>query len=232
MSRPLLLDLFCGAGGAAVGYHRAEFEVLGVDINPQPRYPFSFIREDALEYARRYGSKFDAIHASPPCQSHTRLKHQIKNVPHRKRFRDVLEETQDVLRKVGLPWVIENVPGAPLEPTVILCGTTFDLEADGYELRRHRIFKATFPIPPVGPCRHRHRPVTVACSHVFVCKIPKPPKTWQESVGLSVGRRLMGIEWMNQHELGESIPPAYTEYIGRFLLTDVLRRKGLNPAVK
>lgn len=151
-----LLDLFCGAGGAAMGYHRAGFdEIVGVDNRPMPRYPFTFVLADALEYVREHGHEFDAIHASPPCQAFSALK-TMKNA---KQHPDLLTPTRALLQSIGKSWVIENVYGAPMyHPLIILCGTMFDLElADGSgELRRHRIFEHSFPIGLVPQCRHRN----------------------------------------------------------------------------
>jgi hypothetical protein len=120
--RPRLLDLFCGAGGAAVGYHRAGFDVVGVDINPQPRYPFEFHQADAMTFPL---DGFDAIHASPPCQAYSHGTPPDKRSNHP----DLLDATRDRLNAAGLPWVIENVPRAPLRSPVILCGSQFDLTA-------------------------------------------------------------------------------------------------------
>lgn len=234
MIRPLLLDMFCGAGGAAVGYHRAGFEVVGVDIHPQPRYPFSFIREDALEYAARYGSGFDAVHASPPCQSYSAMQATNKSRGRKPRFCGMIPDVQGVLRSTALPWVIENVVRSDLEPTVILCGTMFGLRVKGYELRRHRLFKCSFPVPMPGECDHRSQSVFVSTSgakHNHWNK-SRMEKNWTVPVPGRVARELMNVDWMNEFELGESIPPAYTEYIGRFLMAEVLRRKGLETAGK
>lgn len=116
-----LLDLFCGAGGAGEGYRRAGFEVVGVDIKPQPKNPHRFIQGDALEYLAEHGGEYDAIHASPPCQAHCDLKHMwnAKDNP------DLIGPTRELLQKIGRPYIIENVEGAPLISPIILCGTMF-----------------------------------------------------------------------------------------------------------
>lgn len=150
-TKPRLLDLFCGAGGCARGYQMAGFHVTGVDINPQPRYAGDvFIQGDALEYCREHGREFDVIHASPPCQAFTALKSMWNSREHA----DLLTPTRDLLRELRRPYVIENVPGAPMENPIILCGSMFKLGCDDAELRRHRLFE-TWPIWPLTPpCDH------------------------------------------------------------------------------
>lgn len=136
--RPRLLDLFCGAGGAAMGYHRAGFEVVGVDIKPQPRYPFEFIQYDALGFVASHGKEFDAIHASPPCHEYSTATRHRKN--RGITYPDLLPGTQKALRGIGKPYVIENVPGAKalLSDPMLLCGGMFDLG-----VMRHRYFEST-----------------------------------------------------------------------------------------
>src|SRR6185503_7225741 len=140
--KPRLLDLFCGAGGAAMGYHRAGFEVVGVDIEPQPRYPFQFWQADVMEWlpaymndARRYE---DAIHASPPCQAYSHGSVRFRNEG--KEYPDLLSSTRDLLERTGLPWVIENVPGAPMLPDIKICGC----QVGHPELRRVRWFETSW----------------------------------------------------------------------------------------
>jgi hypothetical protein len=131
MTRPRLLDLFCGAGGAAMGYYRAGFDVVGVDIKKQPNYPFEFIWDDALEAVTDLACGFDAIHASPPCQHYMRSGMVRKDLAP-----DLVGQTRIALETAGLPWVIENVPGAPIRPDIVLCGSMF-----GLGVRRHRWFE-------------------------------------------------------------------------------------------
>lgn len=145
MSKRWLLDLFCGAGGASVGYHRAGFEVVGVDLHPQPDYPFEFWQADALTFDL---TGFDAVHASPPCQLHTRAKHLRVAQGGESKALDLVEPTRARLRSLGVPYVIENVPGAPLHG-VTLCGSSF-----GLKVRRHRVFESNVYIPPLA-CDHR-----------------------------------------------------------------------------
>jgi DNA (cytosine-5)-methyltransferase 1 len=145
-----LLDLFCGAGGAAEGYRRAGFEVVGVDINPQPHYPFEFIQGDALRMLELCGGMqldkgFDAIHASPPCQAFTAYQRTgVPSIDHP----DLIEIVRWLLRNTGVPWVIENVTGAPLQNPIQLCGTGF-----GLKVQRHRLFETNFPLMSPG-CSH------------------------------------------------------------------------------
>ena len=205
-----LLDLFCGAGGAAMGYHRAGFEVVGVDINPQKHFPFEFHQADALEYVRKHGSEFDAIHASPPCQ-----RFSVGVPPHiRNKYPDLIAPTRDAISH--LPYVIENVRGAPLNATLILCGSMFGLESDtGLVLQRHRYFEAPWLSALSMACRHQPgKTVTVTGSGTTSGN----RKTLGRNIKTSEMREVMGIDWMNRDELSEAIPPAYTEFIGRKLM--------------
>lgn len=214
-ARPLLLDLFCGAGGCSVGYHRAGFDVVGVDVKPQPRYPFRFIKDDALDVLREllagrslYGihlSHFAAIHASPPCQAFT-----VARVIHGRKHLDLLTPTRKMLTQSGKPWVIENVPNAPMRADVILCGSMFNLESEAGGLIRHRWFEFWEPqLMLVPTCQHRRKTVSVFGhgGHIYH--------------GVNDWRTVMGIDWMTRDELAQAIPPAYTEYIGRQLMAIV-----------
>jgi DNA (cytosine-5)-methyltransferase 1 len=224
VSTPRLLDLFCCAGGAGMGYHRAGFEVVGVDIEPQPHYPFEFIQADALAYAASHADEFDVIHASPPCQVHSATANA-----HRVKHPDLLAPTRDLLRQLGRPYVIENVERAPLIDPVMLCGTMFGLRAadtDGVELQlqRHRLFETSFPVGMApAPCAHDSTPVGGSYKG---SRRRTPADRDQKRRGgytpaLSVRAELLGIDWMNmrnEHELAQAIPPAYTEFIGRQLI--------------
>ncbi|HKT54516.1 MAG TPA: DNA cytosine methyltransferase [Caulobacteraceae bacterium] len=210
--KPKLLDLFCCAGGAGTGYHQAGFEVVGVDINPQPHYPFAFIQADATRLDQRFLRFFDAIHASPPCQSFT-LAQRIQKREHP----DLVQTTRQMLAASGLPYVIENVEGAPLIDPVMLCGAMF------FELRvyRHRLFETNWALeaPP--------HPEHVAPQ----CMMGRPPKPGEfihvvgNFSGADVARAAMGIDWMSRDELSEAIPPAYTNYIGARLMAEVEARR-------
>lgn len=145
--RPRLLDLFCCAGGAGMGDHRAGFEVVGVDIEPQPRYPFEFHQADALEFFREHGHEFDAIHASPPCQAYTVLRVMHKD----RQYVDLVGDTRHALESVCRPWVIENVPGVPLRFGILLCGAMFP----PLRVYRHRYFESSFlMMQPQHPRHH------------------------------------------------------------------------------
>ena len=142
-NKPRLLDLFCCAGGAGMGYSRAGFDVVGVDLSPQKNYPFEFIQADALALDPKFLASFDAIHASPPCQSYSDLAKRNGNAHEWPRL---IEPVREILRSTGLPYVIENVEGAPMIDAVVLCGTMFP----GLRVLRHRLFEANFEIiaPP------------------------------------------------------------------------------------
>jgi DNA (cytosine-5)-methyltransferase 1 len=212
--RPRLLDLFCCAGGAGLGYYRAGFEVVGVDIDPQPNYPFEFVQADAITLEPKFLATFDAIHASPPCQSYSDLAKRNRNGHEWPRL---IEPVRKMLIKSGLLYVIENVEGAPLFNPVVLCGTMFP------QLRvlRHRLFEANFEI--IAPPHKKHPRV-----HTFDKRKSHYGKTdeWKDFVQVTGGgnctiaaaRAAMGIDWMNKYEINESIPPAYTQLIGEQLI--------------
>jgi DNA (cytosine-5)-methyltransferase 1 len=212
--KPRLLDLFCCAGGAGVGYSRAGFEVVGVDINPQSNYPLPFIQADVFSLKPKFIAQFDAIHASPPCQSYSDLAKRNRNAHEWPRL---IEPTRKMLVKSGLPWVIENVDGAPLRDPIVLCGTMFP----GLRVLRHRLFESNFPI--VQPLHEKHPKV-----HTFDRRKSHFGKTdeWKDFVQVTGGgnctlaaaRDAMGIDWMTKNEINESIPPVYTLYVGLQLL--------------
>lgn len=189
-----------------MGYWLAGFEVVGVDIAKQPRYPFAFFQADALEFVREYGHRFDAIHASPPCQAYSRLaaRHPQRAYP------DLVAATREALRESGKPYVIENVPEAPLENPVVLCGSAFYLGTEDYKLLRHRAFETNWPL--TGPeCSHDDRPTLSVAGHAG--------RASRNQSGSSAERRqAMEIPWLAADTLSEAIPPAYTEHIGWKLL--------------
>ena len=204
-----LLDLYCGAGGCSVGYKRAGFYVVGVDLHPQPRYPFEFVQGDALEYLRENWMRFDAIHASPPCQAHTAINHAKKGC-----IVSLVDDTRAELERIGLPYVLENVPGAPMRNAIMLCGTMF-----GLDVIRHRLFDSNMLLhaPPQG-CRHRGSVSdgTYVSVHgggqrsTHAIPYAEQRKRWEDA---------MGIGWMGtRKELVNAIPPGYTEYIGHQLM--------------
>lgn len=215
-----LLDLFAGAGGAGMGYHRAGFEVVGVDIEPQHRYPFTLRQSDALAalndmVAGDAPSDFDAIHASPPCQAFTKY----QNTGTVGEYPDLIAATRDLLNATGLPWVMENVEGAPLENPVKLCGTMFD---PPMEIQRHRLFETNWGLePPIWPCRHKLNGPdrypggrSVPRTGVSTGLVRRTVEIGSWDIPLAKQREAMGVDWMTLTELSESIPPAYTEFIG------------------
>lgn len=219
MTRPRLLDLFCCEGGAGAGYHAAGFDVVGVDIRRRDRYPFEFHRADALEFLADQGDRFDAVHASPPCQIHTHATHRNQGARTLELFTvtrhvDLVPQTREMLNAVGRPWVIENVPGARLTDPVTLCGSMFDLGVacrDGWrQLRRHRDFESPVPLLPPGPCRHTGPAVSVYGHGGYVD--PQPRKGYTAT--LAEALIVMGTPWMTLRGVAEAIPPAYTEWLG------------------
>jgi len=217
--RPRLLDLFCGAGGAAAGYARAGFDIVGVDHKPQPRYPFEFVQEDAIEALRMpLRVRFDAIHASPPCQRYSMISVVYGAAS---KHPDLIAQTRTLLRETGLPYVIENVVGAPLENPITICGSSL-----GLPLKRHRLFESNISLmaPSCAHGMHRKRykirqhgrELETAFCYVFGGgQAGQPVATWREA---------MEIDWMTVDELSQAIPPAYTELIGHQLL-DAIRVK-------
>lgn len=206
-SRPVLLDLFCGAGGAAVGYNRAGFRVIGVDTVDQPHYPYEFYRHDALTFPIE---GFDAVHASPPCQRYSAMNNGAWRAS--AHHPDLIAATRARLQASGLPYVIENVPGAPLVNPVMLCGSMFGLSADGFYLQRHRLFESNVPITGTRWCNHAGRAMSV------VGHGRSGGEMRGRTANAAQARELMGIDWCNRDGIAQAIPPAYTEWIGRQLL--------------
>jgi len=216
-----LLDLYCCAGGAAKGYADAGFEVVGVDIGPQPNYPFEFHQADAIEFVKEHGHEFDAIHASPPCQTFSRTK-----TLHGNEHPDLIEPTRDALVASGKPWVMENVVGAPLIDTIKLSGQHFNMTApdvDGVPLKlvRHRLFESNIVLR-VPDSFHENRHVQTASVYgAGGGWTPKhrdnPDRRGGYIPHTDVIKRLMGIDWMSKHEMSQSIPPVFTEWVGRQL---------------
>jgi DNA (cytosine-5)-methyltransferase 1 len=214
-----LLDLFCGAGGAAMGYHRAGFDVVGVDIRPQPNYPFEFHQADAMEILRWWANDwlnpldFDAIHASPPCQGYSTQTADPSKHPR------LIEPARALLKELGRPYVIENVEGARkhLIDPVRLCGSMF-----GLDLRRHRYFETNWPLEPV-PCDHGWQTPRFRSLDMSMVRAGKLASV----VGVHghinyegefpLRCKAMGIDWMTNDELVEAIPPLYTQHIGEYL---------------
>jgi DNA (cytosine-5)-methyltransferase 1 len=216
VSRPRLLDLFCGAGGAAMGYHRAGFDVIGVDINPQSNYPFTFIQADALDVLDHPSAGgYDAFHASPPCQHYSQMSKCRPGLA--ETYPDLVAPTRALLRATGLPYVIENVVGAPLENPTMICGSGL-----GMTLQRHRLFESNVALWGV-PCAHGQNRWNTDYGHATNRKRRRVPVIGEWRIRKHLQDEAMGIDWMTLPELSEAIPPAYTEHIGRQLI-DALER--------
>lgn len=204
-----------------MGYHHAGFEVVGVDINPQPHYPFEFHRADALEFVREHGHEFDAIHASPPCHDYTSLAGRTGS--------DgtgwLLPATRATLSQGDKPWVIENVEGAAMRADLTLCGSMFGLSAAGLLLVRHRLFESNASLRPPGPDRCAGKPV----AGVYGGGPQNYANHHRGGRGVKFNavdaRIALGIDWMTKKELNQAIPPAYTEYLGRQLMAQLEGRE-------
>jgi DNA (cytosine-5)-methyltransferase 1 len=212
---PVLLDLFCGGGGCSVGYNRAGFTVVGVDVSPQKRYPFEFHQDDAIEFCDKYGKDFDIIHASPPCQ-----KFSVTSSLWDRDHPDLINATRDVLVKSGKPYVIENVTRAPLVNPLMLCGTMF-----GLRVIRHRHFECS-PQILMSPMSCNHWAKASSNRSLNKDGIRVTPNLTDFDIMTIVGHDFivkdaaiaMGIDWMSSKEIAQAIPPAYTEYIGKCML--------------
>lgn len=228
MTRPRLLDLFCCQGGAAMGYHRAGFDVVGVDIELQPRYPFTFYQGDALHVLDcliegdgpiwLHAQPFDAIHASPPCQQFSRMTACRPGLA--ETYPDLIGPVRERLGKTGLPFVIENVPGAPLRRDMELCGCQFALRSPrGLGVRRTRWFETEPPLFALLPAHNHSEPALPVTGH-------SPGKEWRQAhasrfggaPGIDERRAAMDVEWMSREGATEAIPPAFTEFIGALLI--------------
>lgn len=205
-----LLDLFCGAGGCSVGYMRAGFDVVGVDINPQPHYPFAFFRADALAVLRRPDvlADFVVVHASPPCQAWSAYR---RRPGVNKEVADLIGPVRRMLEAhfEGV-WVIENVPGAPLVDPVQLCGSSF-----GLYVQRHRLFESNVALS-APPCRHLTTPAFPPASNRRTPRATVEVGPYRVPKALSAAA--MGISWMTGDEMTQAIPPAYTEHLGAQLI--------------
>lgn len=209
--RPLLLDLFCGAGGAAYGYKLAGFDVVGVDIEYQPNYAGDvLVHRDAVEYARDRASEFDFVHASPPCQAHSAL-----NSVNRREYADFIPAIRELLQASGVPFVMENVQGSTLRRDLTLCGEMF-----GLGVIRHRYFEFGNGAFAPQPEHLKHRGRVAGWRH----------GQWHDGPYFAVygdgggkgtlqqWRDAMGMPWCDtRRELAEAIPPAYTKYIGEHI---------------
>lgn len=207
--KPLLLDTFCKAGGTSVGYSRAGFEVVGVDIEPQKHYPFEFHQGDAIEFILNYGKDFDVIAASPPCQAYS-----VTSILSSGLHPMLISATRQVMQKVGKPYIIENVKGARfiLDNPIMLCGTMF-----GLKVIRHRYFECS---PPLW-----FPPAQCTCSTLYTHSGHGQHSAFENGataicvVGhdfkIEDAKIAMDINWMTGKELAQAIPPTYTEWIGK-----------------
>lgn len=208
LRQPIALDLYCCQGGVSQGLAEAGFQVVGVDIEPQPHYPFPFIRADAVTTLPR---GFDFVWASPPCQAYS-LAQRIQGNNHP----DLIEPTRAMLREAGIPYVIENVAGAPLNNPILLCGSMF-----GLMTYRHRLFECSFPIevPPhpehTAPTQKMGRPVRDGEMMHIVGNFS----------GVQRARDIMRTQWMNRDGLREAIPPAFAKHIGLAAMAKVRTMK-------
>lgn len=205
MSGPRLLDLFCCQGGAAAGYAHAGFDVVGVDIEPQPRYPFEFHRGDALEFLSAHHGEFDAFHASPPCQDHSVSRHSAGR-DHGTGW--LLAATIEAFTALGKPWVVENVGGARMRAAVTLCGSVF-----GLGLHRHRRFETSFEVlsPGCDPSRIRYR--------------GREGEVFGNHGNSDRVREEWAVPWMSRDGISQCIPPVFTEYLGEPLMAQVAARE-------
>ncbi len=220
MPRPLLYDLFSGAGGTSMGYYRAGFRVIGVDNNPNSlkHYPFESILMDVFEFMRRYMDdeyeRAEAFAASPPCQGYSRLRHLpwLRD----REYPMLIEPTREALQATGRPWVIENVEDAPLLNGITLCGTMF-----GLKVYRHRKFESNVLLWGMAHKQHEHT--------IFPGRMLNARYGGSQGVvgvfghsscdGVQTAADALGIDWMTRDELTQAIPPAYCEFIGRQLLS-------------
>lgn len=208
-----LLDLFCGAGGAGYGYHKAGFEVIGVDNIRKSSYPFEFIKADAMEMLKdhKFLAQFDIIHASPPCQLYSVTGNLAKAQGKPSKKPNLLPEVRELLKASGKPWIIENVVGAPMLG-VVLCGSMF-----GLRVRRHRIFESSHKLKTLS-CDHKAQGRPVGVYGSMNDEIPNGGRTAKT---LREGQEAMGIDWMGWSNLKEAIPPVYTEFLGRQLIESI-----------
>lgn len=220
MSRLRLLDLFSGAGGAGMGYSRAGFDVVGVDIDPQPNYPFEFHQGDALEFLLEHGHEFDAIHASPPCQSFLSLGALNRALGREYDYPNLIGPTRELLKSSGKPYVIENVQDAKasLINPVRICGTALHLP-----LRRHRLFESNMPLIGLG-CEHSRYTIPrywTSYRPNGERRLSTVVQVYGNGGDVHEWPKAMGIDWMTSDDLREAIPPAMTMFIGEQLVTEM-----------
>lgn len=208
-----LLDLFCGAGGASKGYAQAGFEITGIDLKHGKRYEYEYIKGDVRDYLNKeFLQKFDVIHASPPCQTHSVTKH-LRNAQGRTTTKkiDMIDEVRKALILSEKPYIIENVPKAPLINTILLCGSYFNLK-----VRRHRIFESNLKLKGTI-CNHKAQGRPIGVYGTLNDEIPNGGKT---AKNIDEARKAMGIDWMIWGELIEAIPPHYTKFLGKQIINN------------
>lgn len=249
--KPLLIDLFCGVGGAGMGYHRAGFDVIGVDKLPQPEYPFQMFRSDAIEFIDSYlvdspgwprvaGRPIAAIHASPPCKRFSTLSKSLGYESHTDLLtpaREALYRLDDKLGRGQIPWIIENVPGAPMRSPIVLCGSMFGLQIEavdesgkpwdgndsfkGAYLQRHRLFESNILLMVPGPCNHNNvrnaKGEQIRAMGVYGNGRGGGELKFR-TANAAQAKALMGIDWAGRIGVTQAVPPAYTEYLGTQLL--------------
>jgi len=200
-----VLDLFCGAGGASMGYHLAGFEVTGIDIKSGKRYPFTYRRMSVLDLKPEDLQEYDLIHSSPPCQTYSVTKNLRIAQGKSTNKQDLIEPTRELLIASGKPYIIENVIGAPLIDPIRLCRSSFNLK-----VRRHRLFESNFNLQG-SKCDHKTQGRPIGVYGSLNDEIPNGGKT---ATTIGEAREAMGIDWMIWTELVEAIPPIYTKYLG------------------
>lgn len=229
MSKPKLLDMFCCEGGAGMGYNLAGFDVTGVDLYPQKRYPLKFFQADCLTLDPKWIRRnFDAIHASPPCQFGTPL----KDMPNAKKHANLIPATRKLLKATGLPYIIENVEavaraGHLINP-ICLCGSMFGLGVGPWQLRRHRYFESNVTIGSRGACQHRTPVIGMYGAHVRCRAASHGGRGTRDFVGYdkpSLAREAMGMPWATMQGMSEAVPPAFTEHLGRDLMRAIAGRE-------
>ena len=214
MKRPKGLDLFCGAGGCSKGYDEAGFEMSGVDLYPQPHYPYRFVQADWAEYLAEHWQEYDFIHASPPCQAYSGMRRiTLSRFGIAPEHPDLIAPVRKALQATDRPWVIENVQGAPLNTQLVLCGSAMGLP----HLARHRHFESNLLLMSSSKCQHRKNAYTIG---IYGDKPDGRRVSYRQhrlvrvAQSLDEARAEMGIDWMDWGEITQAIPPVYTRFIG------------------
>lgn len=229
MKKPTLLDLFGCAGGAARGYQQAGFHVTSIDKDPQPRNPADKVHQhDVMTLGVAYFAQFDAIHASPPCQFGTALRHAPGT---KKDHLNLIPPIRDMLKRSGRPYIIENVEAVRphLVDPIRLCGSMFDLGSNGFHLERHRLFESNIAISAPCPCRHQKPVIGVYGAHARCRAASAGGRGTRDFVGMdkpAMAREAMGMPWATMAEMSEAIPPAYTKHLGLQLIAHLKAVRG------